>query len=167
MIAKCGTIVSWHWAHEADECDPWAEPESEWHRAWKAKFPATWVEQTVGDHRADVLRSDGIVIEFQKSFIDPDEIRLREQHYGKMLWVFDMHEPYDEDRLLLSKQDYGHSFRWKHPRKSYWAVRRGQIWDLGDDLFQCKRIHHEIPCGGWGHLLERNTFCSQITTCIP
>jgi competence CoiA-like predicted nuclease len=28
MIAKCGRIYIWHWAHDGSDCDPWHEPEA-------------------------------------------------------------------------------------------------------------------------------------------
>src|SRR5215475_4669527 len=47
-LAKCGEIVTWHWAHPAArECDPWAEHETAWHLDWKRRFPRDWVEYTV------------------------------------------------------------------------------------------------------------------------
>lgn len=88
VVAKCGEVLQWHWAHRASECDPWSEPESEWHINWKNQFPAEWQERVIGDHRADVLTPRG-VIEFQKSSISTREISEREQFYGKMLWVID------------------------------------------------------------------------------
>ena len=87
-MAKCGEIVSWHWAHISKDCDPWSEPESEWHRGWKQLFPAQMQEVVVGAHRADVLTNRG-VIEFQHSTISPQEIKERESFYGKMVWVVD------------------------------------------------------------------------------
>lgn len=31
----------WHWAHKGRlPCDPWWEPETEWHRMWKDYFPS-------------------------------------------------------------------------------------------------------------------------------
>jgi hypothetical protein len=86
VVAKCGKIVSWHWSHLAKDCDPWYEPESEWHRDWKALFPEDWREVVVGPHRADIKTPKG-VIEFQASSISPDEIEERENFYGKMIWV--------------------------------------------------------------------------------
>ena len=45
LIAKCGKIKVHHWAHKkGHECDPWWEPETEWHRTWKSKFPTDWQE---------------------------------------------------------------------------------------------------------------------------
>jgi hypothetical protein len=33
LKARCGQIVTWHWAHLArEDCDPWAEPDTVWHR---------------------------------------------------------------------------------------------------------------------------------------
>ena len=86
LIPKCGSIISWHWAHKSCDCDNWSEPESEWHLGWKRAFPANWQEVTIGPHRADVLCPKG-VIEFQKSSISADEIREREAFYRRMVWV--------------------------------------------------------------------------------
>jgi hypothetical protein len=92
IIPKCGEIVSWHWAHYArPDCDPWWE-ESDWHRWWKARFPADGVEVTMGPHRADVV-ARSTVIELQHSPISTAEIREREDFYtaqaGRMAWIFD------------------------------------------------------------------------------
>lgn len=86
VIAKCGKIVEWHWAHVSRECDSWAKPESQWHISWKSRFPAEWQEVKIGEHRADVLTPRG-VIEFQRSSISADEIQERERFYGNMIWV--------------------------------------------------------------------------------
>src|SRR4051812_12757131 len=51
MIAKCGTLKVWHWAHRsAVVCDHWWESETAWHRGWKNLFPESWQEFV---HRAD------------------------------------------------------------------------------------------------------------------
>src|SRR5262245_29888544 len=75
--ARCGVHRVWHWAHKGNRnCDPWWEPETEWHRNWKNQFPVSWQEfpQRAPDgelHRADVKTEAGCVIEFQHSPIDP------------------------------------------------------------------------------------------------
>jgi hypothetical protein len=87
-IAKCGQIVTWHWAHKSlIQCDPWWEPESQWHLDWKGLFPADWQEVIIGQHRADVRTPAGQVIEFQASQLSPDKITEREAFYGSMLWI--------------------------------------------------------------------------------
>jgi competence protein CoiA len=93
-VPKCGEIRVRHWAHlGALHCDPWWE-ETEWHRAWKNKFPAEWREivlraQDGEKHIADVKTMHGHVIEFQHSYLKGEERRVREAFYGPMVWVVD------------------------------------------------------------------------------
>ncbi len=95
VIAKCGSLRLWHWAHKGRRsCDPWWEPETEWHRAWKNLFPQDWQEVPIraddGElHIADVRTPDGLVLEFQHSAIKPEERLSRERFYGRMLWIVD------------------------------------------------------------------------------
>ena len=95
MVAKCGELRAWHWAHKGHQlCDPWWENETEWHRTWKDQFPADWQEivQTAGDgerHIADVRTGRDWVIEFQHSYLKPEERRSREAFYQKLIWVVD------------------------------------------------------------------------------
>lgn len=47
MVAKCGRVKVWHWAHKGQpSCDPWWELETQWHRSWKDHFPIDWQEVT-------------------------------------------------------------------------------------------------------------------------
>lgn len=94
MIARCGQIKVWHWAHKSKRnCDPWWENETEWHREWKNRFPETWQEVVLNDtssgekHIADVRTGDGFVIEFQYSHINYEEQNARESFYRRMVWV--------------------------------------------------------------------------------
>lgn len=89
VIAKCGHIVVNHWAHErGEDCDPWSESETPWHRLWKSFASRT--EVTIKNHRADIISSTGKIIELQHSGISVEEIRARELCYGRNLrWLFD------------------------------------------------------------------------------
>lgn len=95
VIARCGPKNINHWAHKKDsDCDHWWEPESEWHRAWKEHFPVDWQEvvhyaDDDEKHIADVKTSHDLVIEFQRSPIDPEERASRENFYKNMIWVVD------------------------------------------------------------------------------
>lgn len=96
VIARTGEKNIWHWAHKGRrDCDPWWENETEWHRAWKGKFPADWQEFRQEDengewHIADVKTHEGWVIEFQHSNLNPDERRARDTFYQpKLIWVVD------------------------------------------------------------------------------
>lgn len=94
VIAKCGEVKAWHWAHRGKrDCDHWWENETEWHRAWKDKFPENWQEIIHHDeksgekHIADVKTAQGWVIELQHSRINPEERRSRNSFYKKIVWV--------------------------------------------------------------------------------
>jgi competence protein CoiA len=95
MVAKCGEIKIWHWAHRGKRvCDPWKENETEWHRAWKGHFPADWQErihtaENGERHIADVKTIKDWVIEFQHSHLKPIERRARNDFYKKLVWVVD------------------------------------------------------------------------------
>ncbi len=50
MIAKCGRVKVWHWAHKGKRhWDQWWENETEWHRNWKDEFPTDWQEVSQKD----------------------------------------------------------------------------------------------------------------------
>lgn len=96
VTAVCGEQRIWHWRHRTKKtCDRWWEPETEWHRAWKSKFPAEWQEKFLPDaltgekHIADIRTAHGLVVEFQHSHIDPQERGTREAFYKNMVWVVD------------------------------------------------------------------------------
>ena len=94
VIAKCGNLRIWHWAHKTKvECDLWWE-ESDWHRVWKEQFPKEWQEvihkaENNEKHIADVKTDQGLVIEFQHSRLNPQERVAREIFYQNMVWVVD------------------------------------------------------------------------------
>ncbi|MCK4820379.1 hypothetical protein KA005_31735 [bacterium] len=93
LIARCGDVNVNHWAHEGNRnCDPWWENETEWHRSWKDKFPLDWQEVSHFDengekHIADVKTENNWVLEFQHSYLKPEERRARESFYTKLVWV--------------------------------------------------------------------------------
>ncbi len=97
MIAKCGEVRIWHWAHRGKRvCDPWWENETPWHRRWKSHFPVEWQEvihnvpESGERHIADVKTALGWVLEFQHSFLKPNERRARNVFYNpKLAWVVD------------------------------------------------------------------------------
>ncbi len=89
VIAKCGEHAAWHWAHKTKDCDPWSEPETAWHKKWKELFLPDWREVRIGSHRCDI-RTPRYVIELQHSYLPSSEVSVREEYYGKMLWIFDM-----------------------------------------------------------------------------
>lgn len=155
VMAKCGAIVTHHWAHIArEDCDQWAEPDSAWHRGWQECVDPSRREVRIGWHRADIQTKSGYVVELQHSSISTEDIRSRETFYGpRMVWIFDAVEAYEEGRLSFYRREGYFSFRWRHPRKSIAFCTRRVYLDLGDGcLFAVKKMHPEAPCRGWGQL---------------
>lgn len=163
--AKCGQIVTWHWAHCArEDCDPWAESETTWHRDWQQRVQPDQREIVIGNHRADIVTASGIVVELQHSSLSVEEIRAREAHYGRMIWLFDAREPYEYDRLDVRRRKGYVTFRWKHPRKSIAHCHKPVYLDLGYGLvLHLKRIYPAAPCGGSGQLGSVDDFARWLS----
>lgn len=95
LISRCGDVKVNHWSHKGSRnCDPWWENETEWHRNWKNYFPIEWQEIIHFDkngekHIADIRCENGWVIEFQHSYINPEERNSRTKFYNKIVWVID------------------------------------------------------------------------------
>lgn len=159
VIARCGQVNAWHWAHVAGhDCDSWAEPSTDWHRAYQRMVPRERCEVRMGDHRADLVGMDGFVVELQHSSIAVQEIAEREAHYGKkMMWLFDARAAFLKGRLGLrrgNKDDYV-NFRWRQPRRSIVACERRVLLDLGEGLvLSIRKLYPGPPCAGWGHVFE-------------
>ena len=96
MISKFYKARIDHWAHKSkQECDPWWENETLWHREWKDCFDVEWQEIVHRDgvtgevHIADVKTPHGWTIEIQHSPIDDEERKARNAFYKKIAWVVD------------------------------------------------------------------------------
>jgi hypothetical protein len=142
LIAKCGDIKINHWAHKGiQNCDPWWENETEWHRKWKGNFSTNWQEVICKDlltnekHIADIKTDYGLVIEFQHSHLDQIERNSREQFYKNMLWVI------DGTRL---KRDYP---RFLKGKEAFRATKQKGIFvaDNIEDCFPPAWIGRAIP----------------------
>jgi len=152
--AKCGEVLTWHWAHLTAECDPWSEPESQWHLNWKARFPEQYQEVVIGPHRADVM-GPAAVLEVQKSQIAPEMIREREEFYGEMLWMLKGED--FADRLKIKYRGRGmYCFEWKNPRKTWSAAERRLLIDIKGEIFEITRIngYYKTPWTGQGRFIS-------------
>ncbi|HUS50231.1 MAG TPA: competence protein CoiA family protein [Candidatus Paceibacterota bacterium] len=162
VIAKCGEIKTWHWAHKSNiDCDDWSEPESQWHINWKNEFPEKQQEVIIRNHIADIKTKDGLIIELQHSPLSAEKIRDREEFYGNMIWLLDGKTI--GKNLNLREKDYGFSFRWKHPPKSWWNAKKPIYFDLHfDRIFLIKKLYSNIPCGGYGILITKQQFLNEV-----
>jgi competence protein CoiA len=166
--AKCGELITWHWAHlgKVGDCDPWSEPETPWHHWWKLRAPdKTWCEVTMGVHRADLKIPGKGVVELQHSTIGGEEIRVREAFYKNMIWILDARTyalptaVFDMPAERLEPVG-DHHWYWRWPRTSFIQATKRVLLDLGDELLNARRIFAPQP--GWlrvtieGRRLPRN-----------
>jgi hypothetical protein len=139
VLAKCGEVNVWHWAHRTnDDCDTWAEPATDWHRAYQKVVPADRCEVVRGQHRADVVSDSGHVIELQHSPISTEDIAKRERHYGpRMYRLFDVRQAYETGRFDIrrGKEDDYVTFRWKHARRSVLSCNPPMLLDIVKDSY--------------------------------
>lgn len=177
-IAKCGEHMLWHWAHKTREhCDRWWENETEWHRAWKNRFPAEWqeiahVSPTGERHVADIRTPAGLVIELQRSTIHPDEVRAREAYYGKMIWVIDgCRNANDPANFGMSRSDVragnGYvGFRWPARNKLFdrWHSLKPVFIDFGEAHGFWRIGRFDLATRrGIAVITDRNAFVHRIT----
>ncbi len=141
VIPKCGDQRVHHWAHSRNKmCDSWWEPETEWHRNWKSKFPEEWQEDFLIDdrtgekHIADIRTDKGFVIEFQHSHINPQERYSRETFYKNLTWVV------DGSRL---KRDYP---RFLKGKEFFKIIRKGLFRaDYPEEYFPSAWLESSVP----------------------
>lgn len=136
LIAKCGVVKSWHWAHKnLIDCDLWSELESEWHLNWKNEFEEDNQEVTIEKdgikHRADIyLKHKMAVIELQNSSISPDDICDREKFYGNMLWLINGNT-LGKNFEIIDKKSYL-TFEWKNPPQSFFYANKDIYVDVSE-----------------------------------
>lgn len=150
VLAKCGKIKVHHWAHNAGECDPWAEPMGAWHRAWQDVVQREHVEVVRKPHRADIVGEGGTVIELQHSSIDSDTIAAREAFYGDMVWLFDATHRFRYFRS--GPRAFFTMERYKHVH----FCRKPVYLDFGDVVIQAERIGERTWTGVDGYGLLRD-----------
>jgi len=155
VIAKCGEINQWHWAHKnSEECDSFKEGETDWHICWKLLIHPTFTEVIIGKHRADILT--GLkVIELQNSHIDVRQIKEREAYYKNLIWLFngeDFYHNFD----LRGKEGYV-TFRWKWSRKHISYCTAPVYIDFGKEIIYVKKFYNEGR-SGWGYLITKEKF---------
>lgn len=177
LIAKCGSIMIWHWAHETlEHCDDWWEPISEWHLAWQEKVLEECREVRVGHHIADIKLSSGRVVEIQHSSLSVEIMQEREEFYGDMVWIFDG-RPFLKSLLInekISKKGNHYcTFHWRRPRHYIIQCTRQVFIDLGDRVLEVKEFQSRekewqgrayTSWNGWGffHAKDENLFITKL-----
>lgn len=167
VIAKCGEIVTWHWAHKSLEtCDSWGEPEGEWHYEWKKLAGLDNTEITIERdgkrHRADIVIND-TVIELQHSPLPVCEVRERENFYNKMFWIVDggsiirlLGDCYIKKSPTLLESSPAPVERWVSKNGKFYLKWVGRMREWVDEISKDKWVHFsEIPLKTYYWHIER------------
>ena len=164
--ARCGEERVKHWAHKSViDCDPWLEPETEWHRRWKNRFgdmQEQMHENGGTRHVADVKTTDGTIVEFRHNAISRAGCATREAFFGKtMFWVVDcarnsrLAERLKENRYRLRTSNVlGYVMQsTREPEKCFpkvWAESRRFVFlDYGNPELMCifpGRMRGQLLC---------------------
>lgn len=162
VIAKCGKIMTWHWAHQhLSDCELANKEETEWHLSWKSLFNPNYVEQRLDSGKvADVKLIDGLIIEFQNSKMRAEDFLKYEEARPNMVWVFNG-KTYAKNLNIINRGNY-HSIYWKWIPKTIHYCSRPIFIDLygtKEHIFHLKKLYHNK---GWGNLFHRNYFFKRI-----
>jgi hypothetical protein len=175
VYARMPAFAIRHWAHfplpegETRDCARGdAGGMTAWHYAWQnERNDLDLIEVSRDNHRADVVNTDGVVIEFQHSPISPEDVKDREQFWRKGIWVIDG-TPHEDgsirvelSRLPDQKPDDPYcSFRWSRaPQVLYTA--KWPVWiDTGDRGLVQVRAAGDSRGTGW--LADRDWFIAAV-----
>ena len=158
----CGKININHFRHiKKTDCDIWYEPITKWHLDWQNKFPENFREQIISKkgkiHRADIINTKNVVIEFQNSYIKPDEIKQRELFYNKMIWVFNgikfrknfnitFEHNVEYDNIEIPNKKNIKAYNWSYPKKHIYYCDKPVFIDFGTDyLYYINFIYKKQP----------------------
>ena len=150
VIPKCGSIVTWHWAHQRDDCDTWSEPESACHQQWKRHGYSCEVVMRQGAevHRADIVTPTGIVVELQAGYLSATHIAARERFYPRLWWLYRVRW---FDALHFGRV----GFWWKHGAKSMVLHRCGVYWVVGEAVWLVRLGRNARGSRVLGRVLDR------------
>jgi len=177
VIAKIGSVVIPHWAHQKNSNCSFSEGETPWHLEWKSKFPKENCEIRMGNHRADVFINN-VVLEFQSVTPDYKKILEREAFYENMFWIYnycdkpigirkyfryDKYSPKEYldsyDIVNLSDENFQNEYEYNycnlfeqritiyHPPKGWLNASKKIFLDLGHPKIYKKSFGEDIYCG--------------------
>ncbi len=164
VIAKCGSRVIHHWAHQQiRNCDPWWENETQWHRGWKNQFPIEFREVIHTDqfgeiHRADIKTSHGLTIEFQHSSLSEMERISRENFYPKLIWVlngasfkdnFDIYHPLPDPKSELASD-----LVWRKAKRHLHGAIYGLFFRVSEAQEDNPEVTKKTLRGEWVHSIQ-------------
>lgn len=128
MIAKCGEIVVWHWAHKvgSNECDNWYEPITSWHKGWIDLFDSDETEIMIeGDnkkekHVIDIRTKRGNKIDLQSKRLKINELEKRDKFWGGSTWIINSEDFFKGGLTFFNNEEKSKNYAeiiegWNYP----------------------------------------------------
>jgi len=127
VVAKCGEINIWHFAHKTTNDCFGGEGESLWHEYWKGMFPEECREFLRYDKYLEYKIADvaycEIVLEYQTNLPDVDEIEFRQEFWQdlgyKFKWVIKNNDQFFKHLKKISVEDVYNVYKFKRPIKKF------------------------------------------------
>jgi competence protein CoiA len=170
VLAKCGEVNAWHWAHiVAEGCDWEPGGETAWHLNWKGMAPPERQEVALNGHRADVISRSGLVVELQHSHLSGEKISSRERAYKRMVWLFDGREAREEGRIQLrrrpdqSAEDLYRNVTWLHAPAFTTQTTATMFVDIEPDgVLWVGRWYDNRPRRGYAWIVTSEWFATAV-----
>ncbi len=135
MIIKKGTKRAHHFARKANKNNKGNDSKGSWHKWWqkRVKIEHTEIEYKIdgNHHRADIVNTNGLIIEIQKSPINIQTIRKRENFYN-----IGLTEKYLQNSINFENIA-------KLPRSMIW------LWDCSSVDITIDKQYNDIICFKW------------------
>lgn len=158
VIARCGTLRAWHWAHAEGTCDSWLAPDSEWTNEWKSHFPPEWCEAPRGSHLADIALPDRALVLAQLSLTE-SQIAEREADFTPMAWVV---QAQSTDVELHPDPEGFVRFTWHKPRNNWLCATQPVVLDHNTTILLIKKMRPaRVGIRGWGYHYSRDLFIKE------
>ena len=160
LVAKQGEHNQWHYAHKADgDRDEWREIEmTQWHWSYqeiaKPEFIEVRIERDGILHIADVRTPSGKVIEIQHSPMKDAVIKLREDYYGDMMWIFDY-----RGKKCSILCDSGKLVKMRFVRKN---TTKQTYYDFGDAIYEYICDDGDDHDVAWCYKMSHEDFISKF-----
>lgn len=180
MIAKCGELRRYHWAHKSKRnCDEWQSgKETDWHYNWKKTIGLAFAEKKIIKddkyHIADILiqgegGKDNLIIEFQNSPISQEELMKREDFYGTgLIWVINgtaLRDKFIIDKTFIS---YEYDNWWFFPKYDFYFLDKNPLIKQGAWIISIPQSKYSLEYEKFllteGFLKHNPTFQKIIST---
>jgi len=143
LVAKCGSVNIWHWAHTFNSNCPGAKLETAWHRRMKEKFPPNQceiiVKNDLGVVIADVyIPETNTMHEFDfKNQLTSEEIIKKNCIYARsgynVMWTFHID---DESNNRLTRTSTLEVYWFKHGLRRLLDFKTPFHLSFDDDIFE-------------------------------